>query len=215
MRPHARRACFARESDWGFLGRDAAYEFLNGLPVSASYCVDCLSQLVGKPVKMINVSLRETGIVRNLWNGTHHLSRRLCRFHTLEKRVNHTGGSEATGTGAAQPSASDRFRNRARLLASKHRDGECESRPLPTWLLTQILPPWSSTNFRHSPAAEGDFIGTSPQVLFEAVPVSPETLSILDPANGLLFDVCLRSPVSRRWSDAQPSQAVGANALRR
>ena len=130
MRPHARRACFARESDWGFLGRDAAYEFLNGLPVSASYCVDCLSQLVGKPVKMINVSLRETGIVRNLWNGTHHLSRRLCRFHTLEKRVNHTGGSEATGTGAAQPSASDRFRNRARLLASKHRDGECESRPL-------------------------------------------------------------------------------------
>jgi hypothetical protein len=87
--------------------------------------------------------------------------------------------------------------------------------PLPTWLLTQILPPWSSTNFRHSPAAEGDFIGTSPQVLFEAVPVSPETLSILDPANGLLFDVCLRSPVAEDGLTLDLAKLVGANALRR
>ena len=197
------------------MGRDAAYEFLNGLPVSASYCVDCLSQLVGKPVKMINVSLRETGIVRNLWNGTHHLSRRLCRFHTLDKRVNHTGGSEATGTGAAQPSASDRFRNRARLLASKHRDGECESRPLAHLALDPDPAAVELDELPALPCGRGRFHRNKPAGSFRSRPCKSGTLSIVDAANGLLFDVCLRSPVSRRWSDAQPSQAVGANALRR
>jgi len=197
------------------LGRDAAYEFLNGLPVSASYCVDCLSQLVGKPVKMINVSLRETGIVRNLWNGTHHLSRRLCRFHTLDKRVNHTGGSEATGTGAAQPSASDRFRNRARLLASKHRDGECESRPLAHLALDPDPAAVELDELPALPCGRRRFHRNKPASSFRSRPCKSGTFSIVDAANGLLFDVCLRSPVSRRWSDAQPSQAVGANALRR
>ena len=38
-------------------------EFLNSLPVHASYCIDCLSQLYGEPVEAIGEYLVETGIV--------------------------------------------------------------------------------------------------------------------------------------------------------
>ena len=48
-----------------FLMTEQFNEFLNSLPVHASYCIDCLSQLYGEPVKTIGVYLRETGIVRH------------------------------------------------------------------------------------------------------------------------------------------------------
>ena len=37
-------------------------KFLNGLPVRASYCLDCLSQLYREPVETIGEYLHETGI---------------------------------------------------------------------------------------------------------------------------------------------------------
>jgi hypothetical protein len=42
--------------------RDQFHQFLGSLPVRASYCIECLSQLYGEPVETIGGYLGETNI---------------------------------------------------------------------------------------------------------------------------------------------------------